>query len=251
MRKLIRTCFGASWLVLGLSTAGCIGRSQCPPCPPCPGDAPAAATTGATAKACPGGVRIAADGLIDDLEDGNTQLSKLDNRDGYWWRAHDEKGSVIMPDEVTPVEAGPGGTGMAMYFHGHTVSTEGAWGVNFGANLSTAGTYDGSKYVGITFKAKVGSGSTKKVRFKVGDVNTHKDAGVCKECWNHFGKDMTFTTEWQPYQVLFTELRQADGWGDPRPPSITVDKLYSIDWSIEGGANFEIWVDDVNFLECQ
>jgi hypothetical protein len=250
MHKLNRTCTGASLLLVGCLAFGCIGRSASQQSPTTPAGTPA--TTGvAPSKDCPNGVQIAPDGIIDDVEDGDSQLSKLDNRDGYWWKAHDEQGSVIEPEEATPVEAGPGGKGLAIRFHGHTVSTEGAWGCNFGANLSTAGTYDASRYVGISFRAKVASGSTTKVRFKVGDVNTHKDAGVCKECWNHFGKDITLSTEWQQYQVLFSELRQADGWGDPRPPSITVDKLYSIDWSIDAGANFDIYVDDIYFLSCK
>ena len=59
--------------------------------------------------------------------------------------------------------------------------------------------------------------STRKARFKIADINTHKDAGICKACWNHFGKDLTLTTEWKEYRVTFSGAEQEPGWGDPRP----------------------------------
>ena len=78
--------------------------------------------------------------------------------------------------------------------------------------------YNASKYAGIAFKAKVGSpDSTRNVRLKIADVNTRKDAGICKTCWNHFGKDLAMTPEWKEYRVTFSGAAQAAGWGDPRP----------------------------------
>jgi hypothetical protein len=206
----------------------------------------------ASLKVCPGQkTRIAANGLIDDFEDGDTRMSELDGRGGYWWKAKDEKGSDIGPEDSTPVPQGVNGS-LAIYMKGQTVSEEGAWGVNFGANFrdSQGDMYDASQYAGITFKARVGPHSTKRVRFRYTDVNTHKDPGVCKDCWNHFGKDLSLTEEWRDYVVLFEEVRQAPGWGDPRPASVTPAQLYGMDWAIDKGQVFEIWVDDVQFLEC-
>src|SRR5690606_2903957 len=189
--------------------------------------------------------------LIDDFEDGNTQMMVMEGRDGYWWKAHDPNGSTIGPEDSTPVEQGVNGS-LAIYMTGQTSSEEGAWGVNFGANFtSDKSLYDASQYAGITFKAKAGPNSTKKVRFKIGDVNTHQDPGVCTACWNHFGQDITLTEEFKEYTVLFSEVRQLPGWGDPRPPSITPSQLYSFDFSIDKSAVFEIWVDDVAFVECK
>ena len=73
----------------------------------------------------------------------------------------------------------------------------------------------------------------------------------CNDRWNHFGKDITLSEEWAEYVIPFSELKQADGWGDPRPPSVTPEKLYNLDWSIGPGATFEIWIDDVKFHECK
>jgi hypothetical protein len=84
----------------------------------------------------------------------------------------------------------------------------------------------------------------------VADVNTHPDGGVCKTCWNHFGKDMQFSTEWQEFKVTFAEMKQEAGWGD-RYPMITPAKLIALNWSIEPGRTFDVWIDDVQFFECQ
>jgi hypothetical protein len=48
-------------------------------------------------KTCAGAMVPAADGLIDDLEDNNNQVSQVGGRGGYWWAAKDDKGSTIEP----------------------------------------------------------------------------------------------------------------------------------------------------------
>jgi hypothetical protein len=206
--------------------------------------------TGTAPKACGGEAKPASDGLIDNFEDEDNQLAKLGGRDGYWWTAADPNGSTIEPKKVV---ATPGGAGSpkALNFKGVTSSANGAWGVNFGVNfMSEKVPYDGSQYAGISFKAKVGPNSTKKIRFKIGDINTHQDAGVCKSCWNHFGKDVELSEQWQEVKVLFTDAKQADGWGQPRPANITTDKLWNIDFSIGPAATYDLWIDDVQFLAC-
>jgi len=83
-------------------------------------------------------------------------------------------------------------------------------GVNF---VDPKGQYDASKYAGVSFWARRAENSTGKVRLKVPDVNTDKEAGVCTECFNDFGADFTFTTEWKQYVVPFKSMRQLGGWG--------------------------------------
>jgi len=234
--------FGA---VISSVAAGCIGVSERKA--PAPGVA--------DFKACRAGTRPAADGLVDDFEDGNNQLTVSAGRDGYWWSAHDPVGSTLAPDPFAPSDGGADGSAMALHVSGKTASGNptDAWGAEFGVNFVNAkGTlYDASKYVGISFKARVDEKSTRQVRFKIGDVNTHPDAAMCKTCWNHFGKDMTFSPKWKEYVVMFSEAKQEEGWGDPRPPSITPAKLYSLDWTIKGGQSFDLWIDDVTFLDCK
>ncbi len=234
-------------LVAGGTTAGCIGVSQTRTSAGGPGEA------ASELKTCRAGTRVPEDGLIDDFEDGNTQSSLTGGRDGYWWPKKDESGSTIGPDPFAPSEGGADGTEMAMRAEGKTASGGEAWGAGFGVNFTTQKgvPYDASKYVGITFKARVDEKSTRKVRFKIGDANTHKDVGICITCWNHFGKDLNLTPKWKEYIILFTEARQEDGWGNPRVAKVTPSKLVSLDWSIGTGQDYDVWVDDVALLECK
>ncbi len=257
MLEQLRLATACGVLLLGFSLPSCIGvsASQQAGCPTEGGEAAGPATTNASAadlKVCSGDTNLAADGSIDDFEDGDSQLTEIDGRDGYWWKHADPSGSTIEPEEFTAVEAGSG-SALALHYFGKTSAAPDAYGSSFGVNFSSAGVYDASKYVGLVFKAKVSAESAKKIRFKIGDINTHPDAGGgCGSCWNHFGKDLTLTAEWHEYQILFKELEQAPGWGDPRPPAIDPSKLYSLDWTIpQGSGAFEIWVDDVHFIDCK
>ncbi len=244
---------GGVCLCLGGMAVGCIDASQrVANCPTTPGGATAAASPAAqSVKGCAKGTRPAADGVIDDFEDGNTQVSQVGSRDGYWFSSKDPSGSTIEPSPLAPADEGAGGSKKSMRVFGKTAGSSDAWGAMLGSNFlgGNKALYDGSKFVGISFKAKVGPKSTKKFRFKVGDVNTHPDGGVCKSCWNHFGKDMTFTNDWQEYKIPFAEMKQEAGWGD-RKPAIDATQLLSINWSVKGGGDYDLWIDDVQFFEC-
>jgi hypothetical protein len=228
-----------------LSSAGCIGVSQ--------KRASAGGVVGgnvADLNVCRAGMRIADDGAIDDFEDGNNQLSLEAGRDGYWYTAKDAMGSTL---EMATQEGGAGGSEESMHISGNTVSggdESKAWGASVGAMFAGKGTYDGSKYAGIVFKARA-TGAGNQVRFNIGDINTHLDGKICETCWNHFGKTLSLTTEWKEYRILFTDTRQMDGWGKPRPAAITPGKLYNLEFKIGPGQTFDISVDDVAFLSCR
>ena len=233
----------ASLLLAGAS--GCIGVSAKP------GGGVVVPGAASAVKKCRA-VRPADDGAIDDLEDGNNQITKEAKRDGYWWSAADPKGSKI---EMQVIEPGAGSE-MAMHMTGTTVPgkpEDEFWGAQLGISFVSEGLfYDASKYAGVTFKAKVGTpDSARAIRFKMADVNTHKDAGICKACWNHFGKDLSLTPEWKEYRVTFSGAEQEAGWGDPRPQAITPSKLIALNWQVGPGQTYDIWIDDVAFLDCE
>jgi endoglucanase len=247
-RSRLETLFTAAAAVVVLAIAalpagGCIGVSAKPTAGP-GGTAPV--------KRCRA-TRPADDGALDDFEDGNTQLTKSSGRDGYWFSAKDPKGSTI---EMQTQEPGAGGSELAMHMSGTTAegtAEGGSWGVQLGANFinEQGSLYDASKYAGFSFKAKVAPGSSKKVRFKIGDVNTHKDAGICTTCWNHFGKDLVLSEEWKEYKVMFSTADQEPGWGSPRPASVTPAKLIGINWSVGPNQAYDMWFDDLTFLDCE
>jgi hypothetical protein len=220
-------------------SVGCLDASKQAICPAGP-NAPKACTSA--------GSRPAEDGLLDDFEDGDTQLQKIADRGGYWFTNHDPNGSTIDP---TPFKIADQGAGSEKSLHvfGLTSSDSSAYGSLVGANFVEQGFYDGSKYAGISFKAKVAGKSTKNIRFNVADVNTHPDGGVCKSCWNHFGKDLELTTDWKEYKISFAELTQQSGWGD-RYSTITPTKINAFSWVIAPGQPFDLWIDDIRFIEC-
>ena len=231
-------------VVLGVGAADCVDASQHMATCPSAAGAP---------KKCTGGTRMADDGSIDDFEDGDTQLSKIGSRDGYWFIAKDPNGSTIAPSPLAMADQGADGSKKSLHVSGQTSSASGAWGSMVGVGLLSVNKvmYDASRYAGISFKAKIGEGSTKKIRFKIGDVNTHPDGGVCKDCWNHFGKDLPLTTSWQEFKITFAEMRQEPGWGELKG-AIDSSQLVSINWSIgPGGLPFDLWIDDLQFFECK
>jgi hypothetical protein len=265
----MRTGFSAilATLVLGsvgqiaVGCCGCRKGANTAAEPAAPGVSPAAASFAANVaaavvavKTCPGALVPAADGLIDDLEDNDNQVGQIAGRGGYWWAAKDDKGSSIEPiGEMKMSEGGAGGSKYAVHVTGKTATGEGAWGSIFGLRVAQTGLYDAAKYAGVSFFAKAGEKPGAAVRLKVADVNTHPDGRVCKDgCYNDFGKDFNFSHDWQEYKASFVELKQQDGWGDPRPPSITPGQLVQIAWQVTTpGADFDLWIDDVRFLDCQ
>lgn len=223
----------------------CVDANSAPPA----GTATTPTARGSALKTC-ANPSAPPDGIVEDFEDGNSQAVVLDGRDGYWWTHHDPNGSTIQPEKFAPADGGANGSAKALHVQGTTATGGGAYGSSVGVNFTSSGLYDASKYAGISFKAKVGPNSTKNVRLKIGDANTHGELGTCRNCWNHFGKDFELSTEWQEYRVLFVDATQQPGWGDPRPSQISPDKLASIDFTIAAGTTFDLWVDDVQLLTC-
>jgi endoglucanase len=197
------------------------------------------------------------DGLIDDGEDGNNQTKPTGGRGGYWYTFKDPTSPET---KVTP-EAGseggsfamtPGGANGSKFAanakghvgHGQVVFA--AVGMNF---VDPMALYDASAYKGISFWAKKGPDSYAKVRLKVPDVSTHEAGGVCTECFNDFGADLTLTDSWQHFVIPWRKMRQMPDWGSPRPHMVKPAKLFGIQWQVnQPGADFDIWIDDVEFL---
>lgn len=202
-------------------------------------------------RACPADV-----GLISDGETNSNQTATIQGRGGYWYTFLDDAGSTVVP------EAGKNGGTFAM-------TPEGAGGSKFAARMTgkiggggtvyagmalnfvdPKGTYDASKYKGISFKAKIGPGSTNKVRLKVPDNQTDPDGKICKECFNDFGMDLPLTEQWQEFTIPFTSMKQLKDWGS-RFDGLNTAQLYGLQWQVnEPGATFDVWVDDIAFTGC-
>ncbi len=213
-----------------------------------PGQTPAVGNAGEAIGSC------GAEGLIDDFEDNNNQSKTTGGRGGYWYTFADQFGTEVTPEAGGPFAPTPGGANGSRYA-AHVTGRVGVGAVVFGAlgvNLTDPkGPYDASQYKGVSFWAKKGAESYGVVRLKVPDVATDPEGGVCRECFNDFGTDIELTDVWQHFVFPFRKLRQLPDWGSPRPHAVKPGKLFGLQWQVnKPGANFDIWVDDVEFIGC-
>ena len=194
------------------------------------------------------------DGVIDDFEDNNNQISVIGDRGGYWYTYADKLGSTIWP-----VQGDNGGT-FTLVEGGHdskfAVEMKGklagasivyaAMGLNF---LDPKEPYDASKYEGISFFAKRAPTATQKLLVKMPDGNTDPDGAVCSACFNDYGAPLAIGDQWQRYVVPFSDLHQEPNWGAPRKPRIDSKKLFAIHFEAKTpGADFDFVVDDIAFI---
>jgi hypothetical protein len=189
--------------------------------------------------------------LIDDLNDGNRFIPAVNGRVGAWTDSDDgTPGGTMVPDPAnafTPTDTGDVCRKYAAYVKGTGFTSSGA---SFWFGLGSP--YNASKYTGISFWAKIDSGSTAVIRVAFPDKDTFPDGGICSTsgvgptgCWDHYMSRITLTNDWRKHTVYFSELSQ-DSWGllatqfDPT-------SLYEVLFQISVNATFGIWIDDVAF----
>jgi hypothetical protein len=231
-------------VVAAATLAACI--TSIPDVASTPKSAPTRAAVGPDLRECPSGV-------IDDLEDGNSQILTNEDRGGYWYTYSDSFGTTITPeDEFAPSAGGANGSSRAAHISGKTGDRKNVWAGMAFALANPKGPYDASKYKGISFWARRGSNkSTAQVYFRVPDGNTTPDGGVCKDCFNDFAANVKLNTQWTKYTFPFDSLKQEPGWGEPRP-RITPSKIYELQWQIKTrNVDFDVWVDDVKLVGCE
>jgi hypothetical protein len=235
------TAMALALTTVAVSLSGCI----------MPGQKPALGNASAALGSC------GPEGLVDDGEDNNNQGAVVDGRGGYWYTYADDSTAVVPEagERNGTFTMSPGGANSSRFAAnahgqiGHGSVLFGGLGVSL---LDPKTPYDASQYGGIAFWARKGAGTVGKIRLKVPDVNTDDEGAICKECFNAFGADITITESWQRFVIPFKKMRQEEGWGSPRPRSIAKNKLYGIQWqAAQPGANFDIWIDDVEFVGCE
>jgi endoglucanase len=227
--KLVFSC------IFGVVFAGCITSP--------------ASEYGATPIAKKEHLNSCPDGLIDDLEDNDSQIAKKEGREGYWFTFTDTYGSTITPrDKFNADTGGPDGSHYAAHMQGK-ISTTGQYpyvGMGF-SFLNPKGNYDASKYKGISFWAK-GNG---KVRLEVLDANTQPEGDRCTACYNNFGVELYLSDQWTRYTVPFDRLAQQPGWGD-QTGAVSTKELFGVQWQFRtAGSQYDIWFDDIEFVGCQ
>jgi endoglucanase len=194
------------------------------------------------------------DGVVDDFEDNNNQISVIGDRGGYWYTYADKEGSTVWPEEgdkggtFTLVEGGHESKYAANVkgkLSGKSI-VYAAMGLNF---LDPKGPFDASKYEGITFFAKRAPGTTGKLYVKLPDGNTDPDGGICSACYNDYGAQVTVGEQWTRIVIPFHDLKQEGEWGAPRKPHVDASKLYAIHFEAKTpGADYDFMVDDIAFI---
>lgn len=203
-------------------------------------------------------------GLIDDLEDGDGQITKQLERDGYWFVFSDKFGSTIDPSgqfastEASPESparpTGPSGSSETLpdsrrhvRIRGKVAESGDSLYVGTGFAFSNPKTpYDLSRAQGVQFWAK-GPGT---IRFKTPDVNTDPSGDRCSDCYNDFGVDIYLSDRWERYTIPFEDMQQLPGWGD-RAPYVARGAIFAIQWQFSTpGADYDISIDDVTLVGC-
>ena len=189
--------------------------------------------------------------LIDDLNDGNRQIPSVNGRVGSWTDSDDgTPGGAMYPDPVsafTPTDTADPCRKYAAYVKGSGFSN---WGADLWFGLGSP--YNASKYTGISFWARIDSGTTAVVHVTFPDKDTYPDGGICKTnatgptaCYDHYGSRITLTSDWKKYTLGFSQISQ-DGWGHAGT-AFDPASLYEVLFQIPVNATFSIWIDDVAF----
>jgi endoglucanase len=172
-----------------------------------------------------------------------------EGRNGYWYTFNDGSEAGIQQ----PVSNGRITSAQAVNDNGSQFAawTQGggfrSWGGGLGLTFRLSNRpYNASKYRGISFWAKIAPGSTNSVRVNVSDDQTAADGGICTECWDHFGLAIVLSERWGRYSFEWKDLAQR-GWGAPLVAAINPAKLRGIEFAIQEGVDFELYVDNVAF----
>lgn len=193
--------------------------------------------------------------LIDDLEDGNKEITSIDGRSSAWFYESDGTATGTMsppPASLLPAEGGAEGTAQAIHVNGDGFTK---WGVTLGTglneNMGLRCPYDASAYGGISFYAKGGG----KIRFALAESAIYPAGlgGTCvspgdAECFSAHGVELTLTSEWKLYNVAWADVKQGN-WGlqaafDPKT-------IMLVQFSASNdNMPFDFWIDELSFLEA-
>lgn len=197
--------------------------------------------------------------MIDDFEDQDALLLPIGGRSGGWWTAGDETPEATIDPALgtdaapSPINGGRCGSSHAMRISGQGFDD---WGAMLGLSLvyesGGQGPYDASNREGVTFWARIGDTSTDRVRFALSDVNSQPEGGLCEPegppevaCYDTYGTLLTqLGVTWKRYRIPFDGLTQRE-FG--LQADLATDALYSIQFTFEPGAVFDLWVDDIEF----
>ena len=204
---------------------------------------------GSPAGGAGGGMMPPSDLLIDDFEDGDSQIALLAGRNGSWFVSNDGSGqqtpdprAACLPSLLSPSR---GASTMALHTTGSGFYN---WGAMVGANFLVSGMtvlpYDISTHLGVTFTAKIGRPtSVKQVRVSIRNYDTLYG---CTVCGDPFGASATISDTFQTIQLPFASMKQ-QGFGKPQLANFDTKRTYAVTFAWGAHETFDVWIDDVGF----
>jgi hypothetical protein len=207
--------------------------------------------------------------LIDDVQDADNAIEKMNSMRTGWWYTFDDcppagtgmcpPGMTSPPPDSTGVialvpEADPENP-MNYVIHtsgsGHTLWGSGL-GVGLRAGTSNKCLFDASMFSGITFRIK-GSGT---VRLKLPipatiDAADVSGLGACPSgptCYDDFGIAITLGAAWAVKTYTWADLMQ-EGWGTMATfnPAQLTDIQWQVSSTAAAPASYDFYVDDLAF----
>jgi hypothetical protein len=200
-------------------------------------------------------IRCADPLLIDDMEDGKSDICPTNGRHGYWYVASDGTSTNLTPgSDFGPASVPDGERGQSRFaarFAGSGFSGWGAaMGVSFtGEGLDTA-VYDASAMSGVRFWMKsdvpVWVEALTRATVLPGHGGDCSDAMTATNCDNHFAFLISRPERgWAEYRVPYSALTQGGGSATWNPR-----ELLGLQFRVGSGASFDVWIDDMSFYTC-
>lgn len=252
-------CSGRAVTCESLSAAACAAQPGCHVAAATDGGA--APDSGAPPTSDCDDAGVAAQLVIDDMEDQTPGILSSQSYGGWYVYDDATTGAHMTPAPNTPftMERIPGGrcaSEYAMRMSGTGFSVWGAgMGFDFGYGATTAGgpvvkvPVDARAYGGVRFWARVGQATTTHASFSIAAGSCPPpdagagDASAPSDCTLSYGKGLTLTTDWARIDIPFDQLLSNPG----RLP-IPRDQIYSFEYTVPGSTTFDLWIDDISWI---
>ncbi len=200
--------------------------------------------------------------MIDDLEDNDPTIFPLKMRNGRWnvYASAGEEPPAPGADFATMTDVSGNPPHDDSTYAAYMKSGEHS---EFGAvlnvtmrswpNYEETPTYNASGYAGLNFYARIGSGSSRALRVRLVTGDTDPRGGNCaidgeigELCFDHYLYPVTLKEGWLRYEIDFSDFGQT-GAGK-QFDELALDRLYTIEFHMPGSGDFELWVDDLQFV---
>jgi len=200
-------------------------------------------------------IDILALNMIDDLEDGDTELINQGGRSGAWYVYNDGTKTGKQTPVAKEFKLADSGAHKSSYSVHTTGSGFTEWGAGIGFDLRNLSNvcngdvpsehYNAEVFNGVAFMAK-GNGIIR-IKIPIPAVLPVDQGGTCtKDCENAHGRYIKLTNQWHQYQVKFKDMIQDEGWGASF--DFNAAELLAIEFEVLEKVDFDFYIDDIAFF---